>query len=152
MSRFPDRIKVKLIRDGNNFPLSNIAIRIRLFAKHKNDYKFIPPVSDKDGIIEITKEWLTREIEKERNLFIMDYSSNLYDCDSKIEFTVMDYTEIQKAVNGLKLYKKALNISDKEIQQLSQVDNHKYYPLSKLLEFRNEREVTFDLILKPFLV
>lgn len=120
---------------------------LKLFANHKNDYFLIPAISNREGIIEITKEWINEEIKNTRNLFIMDYSSTLDDCQPMIEIKIMNKNEIEKAINGMKLYKKYLKISDKEIKDLSKADNEKYILVSKVIEFKNQvRILEADLI------
>jgi hypothetical protein len=141
MSNFPDLIKIKVIDADKGLPLANIAIRVTLFARRKNNYNLLPPVSDEEGVITITKSWLDEEINKERNLFIMDYASSLNDCESKIEINILSANEIENAVKGLRLYQKVIGITDEEIQKIENVSNKEYTPARKLFELDATKEI-----------
>jgi hypothetical protein len=64
MNKFPQKIIIQVHNDDTGNPVSNIAAFITLFARKKNNYHFLLPISDKNGKIEITKEWLNNEIKK----------------------------------------------------------------------------------------
>lgn len=148
MNDFPNLIKIRVIDADNNKPIPGVAIIIRLFAKHKNDYYLIPRTSNGDGIIEVDKEWINKEIEDTRNFFIMDYASTLEDCQPKIEIKIMDKVEVNNAIEGRKLYKDFMNISEKEIEDLSKAINDKYFPISKVIELEEQRIAEIELITK----
>lgn len=148
MNKFPKKITIKVVEDEKKIPIPNIAISMKLYAKHKNNYNLIPPVSNNEGIINITKEWLEKEINKLRNLFIMDYASNLDDCDYKIRIAILSNDEIKKSVNGMKIYKEALNISDLEIESLLDARNKYYQTTTKIIEFNGESSYYLELNIK----
>ncbi|MGE5397176.1 MAG: hypothetical protein ACM3MK_06515 [Chitinophagales bacterium] len=45
----PDVIRIHIVAGDNEESVENIAVRVKLFARHKNDYPFIPPLSNEDG-------------------------------------------------------------------------------------------------------
>lgn len=79
-----------------NKPISNIALRITLFANRKNNYYLHPSLSDFDGLIIISKKWAEFEMDKDRKMFIMDYSSTLEDCKPVLGITVLSGEEIME--------------------------------------------------------
>lgn len=147
MSLFPDLLKIKIV-DVNNSPVPSIAVIIRLFANHKNDYYLIPSISNGEGIIEVEREWMNKQINDTRNFFIMDYASTLEDCQSKIEIKVMDKNEVDNAIEGRKLYKDFMNIPEKEIEDLSKSINYRYFPVAKLVELQVQKIKEIELSIK----
>ena len=147
---FPEKIRIRVIDSYTHESISNIVVSIKLFANHKSDYVFILPISDKSGIIEFTRKWLNEEIQKERNLFIMDYSSDLDDCRSKIELRILDVESLKKAINAMNMYKNALGISQKEIDKISNAINGEYYSETKEVELRDENSIDIELLTKRF--
>lgn len=148
MIKFPDLIKVIIVDNETKNPISNIAIIIKLFANKKNDYTFIPPISNKGGIIEISRTWLDEEIEKTRNLFIMDYSSKLDDCKLKIEIKILNKEEVKRVTEYMLQWKDIEKISDIEIASLSKAINWKYEPISKIVEFSGQNMIDIELRIK----
>lgn len=144
---FPDTIDILILDKDLNKPVPNIAVRIKLFAKHKNDYNFILPLSDEKGCIKITRDWLEEEIRKEQTLFVMDYSSKLNDCNPEIEITVLNTEELLRAVNAMYVYKDAIGISDDEIRRYKNANNSKYLPWKEKIIFESYQgeKVVFDM-------
>lgn len=143
---FPDILKIRVLDNRTGRPIPNIAILIKLFAKHKNNYNFIPNFSTQQGIIEISQKWLRQEISKVRNLFPMDYASTLDDCIPKMELKIMDQNEVDRAVNAKRLYQEALNTSEEEIDALSNVNNINVEPILGKVNFQGEKVVEIDLL------
>ena len=148
VSIFPDTIRIKIINILTGLPVQNIATMIKLFARHKNDYGFLLPISDENGQIEITKDWLNDKIEKEMNLFVMDYASSLGTCYPKFELRILDNEEIKRAIRAMNLYKSVLGTKQEDIDDLSHVDNPKYHPISKLTELHGEKSIEIELKIK----
>jgi hypothetical protein len=139
MDTFPDVIRIKIIDIDTGSPIPKIVVKINIFAKYKNNYNFILPISDNHRIIEITKDWLNQEINKISSLFIMDYSSSLTDCEPKFEFRICSTEEVNRALKAQIFYKNSLDITQKFIEQLSLVDNFKYQPLTQMIELHGEK-------------
>lgn len=148
MNFFPEAFNVKILNVDTINPISNIAIKVRLFAKLKNDYYFIPSVSNREGIIKIRRLWLYNEVEKIRSLFSMDYSSTLYDCEPKIEFKIMTINEVNQAINAMTEWKYIFNTPEAEIQSFLKVANWQYEPDSKIIYFNNQNEIDVNLLTK----
>ena len=110
---------------------------IHLYAHYKNDYFFHTPLSDLEGRIAITKEWLTQEIWKTRSLFIMDYASNLSDCKPVVSLQVLDEKGVENMVEGMHFWQNALKTSDEEIEHYRNACNREYL------------EGTFDFSIGP---
>lgn len=147
MAVFPEIIKIE-IKDDVGQPVRNIAVFIKLFAGRKNDYYLIPEFSNDTGDIQITRDWLMGEIEKSRNTFLMDYASNLDDCQSRIEIWTLDEDEITRAAKAMALYQSALGTKQSDIDNLSKVNNSKYTRDSKTIELRTEAVVNVELNIK----
>lgn len=52
------------------------------------------------------KAWLEEEIRKEQTLFVMDYASDLNDCEPEFSLSVLDITSLGRAINAMFLYHK----------------------------------------------
>jgi hypothetical protein len=148
MSIFPDKIKVIITNTDTGKPIPNIAVSLSLFAKHKNNYYPMLPISNNSGIIEFDKEWINGKIFENRSIFVMDYSSDLEDCYPKFEFEIPDNEAIKRAIKAKTAYKKALKIPQKDIDALSNVDNYKYIPISKVIELHGDENIIVELKLK----
>lgn len=129
------------VNKANLKPINNVAIRVTLFAKHKNNYSLLPPNSDRSGNIVIGKSDFEKEIDESKSLFIMDYSSDLEDCFPKIEIEVMDEEKLKNAVKAQISYQYILHISDWKIKMLKNADNKYYVPLTKVVEFTSDDSV-----------
>lgn len=139
MITFPDTITIKFINTIDCKPIPKIAAKIKLFAKSKNDYCFLLPLSDDNGIITVSKDWLADEIRKDKELFIMDYSSSLEDCRSQIEIIVLDRDSISRAISAMILFKEITAISNREIFKYKDASNEKFVDKNKsVLEEINE--------------
>lgn len=53
MNIFPELIRIKICDLDTGKPIERIVLKIRLYAKHKNDCNFILPPSDQNGCIEV---------------------------------------------------------------------------------------------------
>jgi hypothetical protein len=144
MSDFPNTIRVKVIDSKNNKPIANIAVGITLFATHKNDYGFILPFTDRNGISEVNRNWLDKQIILTKDSALMDYSSDLEHCKPRFLIEIMSEEEVKRAVNGHKIWQKAFNITDEYIDLLSKVDNYKYLKTSKLVELTGEQNIEIE--------
>ncbi len=142
---FPENISIIVTEAITGKPIENIAIMLTLFANKKNNYNLHPSLSDINGIIEISKKWIEEEIQKERNLFIMDYASTIDDCKSLIEINVLNCEELIKLANGMKSYQDYFGYSDIDIDKVKNASNKYYNSLSMKLNFTGERAVQLDL-------
>lgn len=144
---FPDFIKILFLEEKNQEPISNIAAVIKLYAKHKNDYYFILPLSDDTGLIYISKLWLKKEIKKDKDLFIMDYASELEDCLPQIEIQVLDIEELSRTVSAMEMYKVVNELTDKEIHNYKNANNYKYEAKNERIIFNDPLDVSNHTII-----
>lgn len=70
----------------------------------------------------------------------MDYASNLDDCYSKIEVTVMSRDEIEKVIQSR-------NVFEENNDDLIRTANHNYPPASCLSEMQDKEEQIVEIIL-----
>lgn len=147
MSKFPDSISITFLNRKTQEPIENIAAEIKLFANLKNDYCFILPLSDKKGNVTITKGWITNEITKEQNLFIMDYGSNIDDCKLQIEISVLGVENLSRAIDAMYLYQDYSKITDTEIQRYKNSKNFNFISDNRIVIFNDSSKVSIDIFL-----
>jgi hypothetical protein len=102
MTKFilPDKITVKLIKPRKeNFSVDNILLYIKTNARNKNDFYLGPFVSDKNGVITITKKDLDNEVTATYESGLMDYSS-IENSFSFVELRLYDQNEIDKMIES----------------------------------------------------
>jgi len=101
MNKFiiPDKVTVKLVKPRQqDFPVDHILLYIKTNARHKNDFCLGPFVSDKDGIIKITKADIENEVTATYESGLMDYS-NIENCFTFVELRLYEQAEIDKMIN-----------------------------------------------------
>lgn len=102
MTKFilPDRITIKLVKPRQqDFSVDNILLYIKTNARHKNDFYLGPFVSNKNGVITITKNDLDNEVTATYELGLMDYSS-IENSFSFVELRLYDQNEIDKMIES----------------------------------------------------
>lgn len=97
-------IHVSVIDKDTKMPISNIVVGITIFAKQKNNY-MLRGISDVNGSIVFTKEDVIREIENERTIFPMDYSSDLEDCAQDVKVHIYNEREVTAVIESLSAWK-----------------------------------------------
>ena len=96
----PDKIRVRLVKPRQlDLPVDNILLYIKTHARHKNDFELGPFVSDKDGIITISKSDLDNEVAATYDSGLMDYSS-IDSNFSFVELRLYDQVEIDKLIES----------------------------------------------------
>lgn len=146
MTSFPDLILITLFNPQDKEPLANIAVQIRLFARHKNDYYLIPPLSDSYGRIQVTSDWVEKQIKQERDLFVMDYTSLSVEFEPKIEIRIMSQEQIDRVVQSMEEWRTILRIDDREIEGLRNASNIEYKSSTHMIEFNQKSVVYIDLV------
>jgi len=142
---FPLQIIIKAIESKSQKTVPDLIFQMTLFAEHKNNYSFILPKTDQKGEVVVTKEWIEKEIEKERNLFVMDYSSKLDECKKHIEIKLLNHDEIQKSIIGLNTYKNVLKIKEEYITSLNINSNSLFKSITKNIIPENDNSCIFEL-------
>ena len=96
----PDKIRVRLVKPRQlDLPVDNILLYIKTHASHKNDFELGPFVSDKDGIITISKSDLDNEVAATYDSGLMDYSS-IDSNFSFVELRLYNQIEIDKLIES----------------------------------------------------
>jgi hypothetical protein len=85
------------------YPFSNIAFTIHVFARHKNDYHLGPFFSDEHGVVTISKELLEISAEAERETGIMDYGS-IDECYSLVEIRLCSENDLVRAISARQVW------------------------------------------------
>lgn len=101
---FPRLLIIRIVDLETGEPIERIAVRITLFAKHKNDYQFAPNLSNADGRIVVERKWVRNSIEANREFFLMDYQSTIDDCLPQIEISAMTSQELEAVLTAADLY------------------------------------------------
>ncbi len=102
--RLPAKLQLLLIDAVSSEPVQRIAVTMTIFARERNDYHLGLPLSNSDGMIEITDDWVREGVEASRNLLLMDYATPLKQCKSIVDFEVMSTEAIQAAISAMRLY------------------------------------------------
>lgn len=94
--KLPERIDIRVLADGR--PASGMFVSVTLRTTRKNDFGLgFGPTSD-DGGLQITRDDLLREAEKERRLFIMDYGHPEDDFSGEILVKPLNREALQQAI------------------------------------------------------
>jgi hypothetical protein len=143
---FPNEFKILITDEETNKPICNIAIQVTIFANRKNNYFLIPQISNELGIIEITKEFIEKEIETNRNLFIMDYTSTLIDCKSEIKVEILALDSINGLLNAMRMF--PANYFQNDFHSIQSLNNWKFKPKSEMIKLTGEELVYYNLMLR----
>lgn len=147
MGGFPNLIKILIIDENSKKPASSIAISIRLFAKRKNDYYFTF-ISDNDGIIELHKSILQKKIIQEKSMYIMDFSSDLEDCELKLEIGIMNTEEITHIIDYLNQIKRFPEYNQIDIDKYTNLQNYKYDAVCRTFDLEDSNNMNFTFMIK----
>lgn len=147
---FPDTIHINVIDATTRLPVQNITVVIHLLALKNTDYFLLTPVSDNQGNINISKGWLTEQIDTHANYLPVDYISGLDDLYPEIEVMTATEDDINKSIELLSNNQSyAENIA--QIEELSKSVNQLYSQSKISVELNNEPEiwVTLEIAKNP---
>lgn len=102
---FPKQLRIKLIDQKTQLPVSRVAVTLIIYAQRQNSYYLGLPLSNSYGVITVEENWVAMAINHLRDNFIMDYSSTLEECSPNICIDVMSTEQIIRAINAMKVYK-----------------------------------------------
>ena len=142
----PDIIRVRLVKPKQlDLPVDNILLYIKTHASHKNDFELGPFVSDKDGIITISKSDLENEVATTYDSGLMDYSS-IESNFSFVELRLYDQVEIDKLIESrTKVWKTLLKGETKRWSSINHlVDTFKKSNNKFLLLYDSTRRIRAD--------
>lgn len=145
---FPNVLAIRLLEESGA-PVSGVAVMLTLHARRKNDYHMIPAPSDSRGWVFVHREWVEKQIEIDRNLFVMDYASSLAECDANVLLKVISQEELSRAISAMQLYGEALGEYAVELRDLQNASNAEFFPqetvISLNLPDQTSREVLIVL-------
>lgn len=101
---FPDKLKIKLNEKNTMKPISSILFFIKLKAKNKNNYFIGPFLTDIFGEVIIDKEYVNKQIDESKDLFVMDYTSNLEECEVEIEICIFSGENLKQRIQKANKY------------------------------------------------
>ena len=116
MSKFilPDKVTIKLIKSPkDDFPVDNILLYIKTYARHKNDIHLGPFISDKHGIVTIKNKELENTINDTYDSGLMDYSS-IENSFAFIEIRLYQQDEIKEMIKSRSKFWTSLFKGEKE--------------------------------------
>jgi len=101
----PNRVSIQLV-DLKSLPLKlkNVLFRVRLSARHKNDFTLQPFVSDGDGLVTILSNELEAEVAANYDSGLMDYG-HVSDCSPTVEIRLLSEDDIYRAIAARKIWK-----------------------------------------------
>jgi hypothetical protein len=141
---FPDTIHINIINAETRLPVQNIALLIHLLALRNMDHFLFSPVSDNQGIVNISKGWLIEQIDTNDVYLTVDRISGIDDLYPAIEVMTATEHDINKSIELL-----SNNQSHEEniaqIEELSHSVNHLYSQSKISLELNNEPEIWVTL-------
>lgn len=142
------KITLRFLNQSDNKPIQGIAIRVTLFSKHKNNYRLIPAKSDADGYIILEEAYLSSYIEKTKSMYVMDYSSNLDDCEDNIEISTLTNEEAVNYAENRNILTRFFGIEPSQILSIRENINHNYKGLTKTIKL-NGSDVYENIYLAP---
>ncbi|MDP8219101.1 MAG: hypothetical protein P9M03_10285 [Candidatus Theseobacter exili] len=149
---FPQKIIFRFIEQRTGELIQGLVVSLTLFAKIKNNYHVGPKFSDLNGTVSFSIEELKDEISNAKNMFIMDYKSNLEECSRFIEIKVMSSENIESLILARKKYfskDPIYKLSDEQVEQLRNSKNKEYLPLAKKIDVstvKDDENITISLI------
>jgi hypothetical protein len=96
----PDKVVLRLVDSASNpFRVANVLFFIHTFAKRKNDFTLGPFVTDREGVVTITKQDLLAETTAHYDSGLMDYDA-VENCQPIVEIASMKPSEIETALEA----------------------------------------------------
>lgn len=104
----PNRVVIQLV-DKNALPLkmARVLFRVRLFARHKNDFTLQPFASNGEGLISIARQEMEADVVANYDSGVMDYA-HVSDCVPSIEIQLLSEDDIRRAIEARKIWKHLL--------------------------------------------
>ena len=127
---FPDRLIIQFVEEDTQLPILGIATDLTVFATRKNDYHLGPGMSDFEGVITISRDWVKQSIEGNISFASMDYSSPMEQCYPYLDLKVMSVKDIERAMIGMRIYEgftTELGIAH-GLEDLKSAANYRYEP------------------------
>jgi len=125
--KFPDKIKFKIVDKDSKDPVQDVAVALILYAQKKNNYYVGPKISNSDGEFCFTADDCREQIKISQEMYIMDYQSNLDDCQPKVSIEILPPENIKFIMDNLEknkdMWQKKSFYDDNYISSLKTVKN-----------------------------
>jgi hypothetical protein len=104
----PKRVVIQLV-DKKVLPLkmARVLFRVRLFARHKNDFTLQPFASNGEGLVSISRQEMEADVVANYDSGVMDYA-HVSDCVPFIEIQLLSEDDIHRAIEARKIWKHLL--------------------------------------------
>jgi len=102
--KIPQKIKIKILEKISLLPVPGVYFEIELIAQFKNNYFIGPFITDSFGESIITKDIIIQQINRDKDFYMMDYASDIDDCDDEIIIHVLSGESIRQKINNVKKY------------------------------------------------
>ena len=141
---FPENIKIWIKLKNSSIPVAKCAVRITIFAHHKNHY-YMTLLTNSSGLAELNREEIEREIDHSITHFPMDYLSDLSDCDHVVRIDVLSGDDIRSNLEGIEIWASVFSETQELMNKLRTAENEKYKPCSTMLNVEERAEVELEV-------
>jgi len=100
---FPDRLIVRVVMAPGWRPVRGVGVMLTLHAAVKNHYHLIG-TTDGRGEAVFTREFVEAQIDEDKRLAGMDYSSSLAECSPVLRVRTMDQDDVARANKGMEMW------------------------------------------------
>jgi len=97
---FPDRLIVRVVMAPDWRPVCGVGVKLTLHAAIKNHHHMIG-TTDARGEAVFTREFVEAQIDEDKRLAGMDYSSSLAECSPVLRVRTMDQDDVARANKGM---------------------------------------------------
>jgi len=111
MTRFLDELVILAASRSHTLP--GAWVRVTLGMSRRNDFNLLAGPADPDGRIAVPAEALETEIEKIRDLFLMDYAG-LDAWDGSIRVAVLSREDVERALSAADIWGWVAGVRSKE--------------------------------------
>lgn len=145
---FPPLLKIRVFERDSGKGVPNLALKLTLFARHKNNYT-IPMVTDDFGKVKLTIQKVRQSIEDDWELFPMDYASQLEDCSPDLEIRVCSTKDVERTIAAMETFRSATTISDELIEAFKNAVNNLYLPQRQRFNVEETSNVGIGVLCRP---
>ncbi|WP_291138621.1 hypothetical protein [Flavobacterium sp. UBA7663] len=136
-----EKIDIKFINESN-IPVKDLIVSITVLANKKNNYSLGSLKTDSDGKIIVFRSTIENKIQELKQLYIMDYSSDIDDCKDWIIIKIESKIELETRSKNMEKYYPE---NAKMLLELSKECSNKSY---KPIEIEHEIEDEIEIIVQ----
>jgi len=116
--RLPERLEVRVLVDGT--PTVGMFVCVTIRMTRKNDFGLGFGPTNEEGELMISREDLLREAEKERRLFIMDYTHPEDDFAGEVVVTPLNREALAQAITAYDTYQQVTPYPPRYAEQVQE--------------------------------